>query len=358
MSVYGLDNKVAVITGAAGEIGSATAHLFARQGARLFLADLAYQKVETLAAEIGSRAVPFAADFSRVVDCRACIEAAVERLGRLDILVNNVGICPRTSFLDATEVDWERIVDVNQKSMFFCSQFAAPFLRQTKGRIISLGGTGPQDKICLPGAILNLRSPKVSCEFGTGAIRMQEVIEHYIARRIRRLRTAQGKTLQQISDITGLSKGLLSKIENCIVSPPIATLAKLATALGVPIGEFFETDDLEAGTFHFPKSKRKRVRGPRSELNYEYELLVGGRKRRDMQPMIISIDGRKSKFVLQEHPGEQFIFMLEGSMEYVVGDTTCSVEPGDCLYFDARMPHGPKLQKTQKASYLVVFSGS
>jgi transcriptional regulator with XRE-family HTH domain len=187
---------------------------------------------------------------------------------------------------------------------------------------------------------------------------LQDVIEHHIARRIRRLRNAQGKTLQQISDSTGLSKGLLSKIENCIVSPPIATLAKLATALDVPIGEFFEIDDLDAGSVYFPKSKRKTVQGRRSELNYEYELLVAGRKRRDMQPMIISIDGRKSKFALQEHPGEQFIFMLQGFMEYVVGDKTYTVEPGDCLYFDARMPHGPKLQKNQKANYLVVFSGS
>jgi len=138
MTGFGLDKKVAVITGAAGEVGSATARLFARQDARLLLADLADEKVKALALEIGSRAAPFQADFSRVTDCRACIEAAVERFGQLDILVNNVGICPRISFLDSTEEDWERIVAVNQKSMFFCSQFAAPFLRQTKGRIISL----------------------------------------------------------------------------------------------------------------------------------------------------------------------------------------------------------------------------
>lgn len=186
----------------------------------------------------------------------------------------------------------------------------------------------------------------------------EEVIEQHIARRIRHLRSARGMTLQEISDRTGLSKGLLSKVENCVVSPPIGTLAKLATALEVPIGEFFQTEDLDPGTVFFPKNTRKRVQGRRSQLNYEYELLVPGRKRRDMQPMIISIDGRNYKFALQEHPGEQFIFMLEGSMAYVVGDKTHTVQPGDCLYFDARMPHGPKLEKNQKARYLVVFSGS
>jgi transcriptional regulator with XRE-family HTH domain len=186
----------------------------------------------------------------------------------------------------------------------------------------------------------------------------EEIIEQQIARRIRQLRSTRGRTLQQISDKTGLSKGLLSKIENCIVSPPIGTLAKLARALDVPIGEFFETSDLDAGSVYYPKSKRKRVHGRRTELNYEYELLVSGRKRRDMQPMMISIDGRNSKFAFQEHPGEQFIFMLEGSMDYVVGDKTYEVQPGDCLYFDARIPHSPKLQENQQARYIVVFSGS
>jgi len=66
-----------------------------------------------------------------------------------------------------------------------------------------------------------------------------EIIEYRIARRIRQLRAAHELTLKGLSDLTGLSKGLLSKIENCKVSPPIGTLSKLATALSVPISEFF-----------------------------------------------------------------------------------------------------------------------
>lgn len=185
-----------------------------------------------------------------------------------------------------------------------------------------------------------------------------EVIEYQIARRVRRLRAARELTLKDLSDLTGLSKGLLSKIENCNVSPPIGTLSKLATALGVPIGEFFEEDDSEPGIVFFPKSKRQIVRGRRSSLNYEYELLVTGRKRREMQPMVVSINGRTYRFGLQEHPGEQFILMLEGEMEYIVGDKSYTVKPGDCLYSDSRVPHGPKLQKNQKARYLVVHTGT
>jgi NAD(P)-dependent dehydrogenase (short-subunit alcohol dehydrogenase family) len=138
MSLFRLDGKVALITGAAGEIGSAIARLFARQGCCLALADIERDRLRALGDEIGPPAAAFQADFSQAAGCRAAIDQAVTRFGRLDILVNNVGICPRKAFEDSTEEDWERIVATNQKSMFFCSQFAAPYLRRTKGRIISL----------------------------------------------------------------------------------------------------------------------------------------------------------------------------------------------------------------------------
>src|SRR5438445_604965 len=157
---------------------------------------------------------------------------------------------------------------------------------------------------------------------------------------------------------TGFSKGLLSKIENCNVSPPIGTLSKLAMALEISIGEFFETDDLDPGQIYFPKSKRQCVQGRRSYLNYTYELLVSGRTRRDMQPMLVTLNGKDYKFGLQEHPGEQFVFMLDGLMEYVVGDKACNMHPEDCLYFDARIPHGPKLEKNWTARYLVIHTGT
>ncbi|MEW5979326.1 MAG: cupin domain-containing protein [Acidobacteriota bacterium] len=184
---------------------------------------------------------------------------------------------------------------------------------------------------------------------------MSEVTEHRLARRIKGLRAARSMTLQQVSELAGFSPGMLSKIENALVSPSIATLAKLAEALDVPISEFFEGDQ-DAGTVFFPQSKRQTSPGRRSAMNYQYELLAPGRRRRDMQPMVVTLDGRTFKFALQDHRGEQFIYMLEGEMEYVVGDKTYSVREGDSLYFDARIPHGPKIPKNQKARYIVVFS--
>lgn len=163
-------------------------------------------------------------------------------------------------------------------------------------------------------------------------------------------------TLQQVSEIAGLSKGLLSKIETCHVSPPIATLAKIAEALDVSIGEFFEWSESYETLVYCPKSKRQSVRGRRTSSNYVYELLAPGRRHRDMNPTIVSIDGKTYKFSLLDHSGEQLVFMLEGEMDYVVGNQTYTMLPEDALYFDARSPHGPRLKKNQKARYLVVFS--
>lgn len=138
MSLFRLDGKVVIVTGAAGAIGSATARLLAAQGAQLLLADQAGEEVKALAQALGRDALDQTADVSLVSDCQAVVARAVQHFGKLDVLVNNVGICPRISFLDSTEADWERIVATNQKSMFFCSQAAAPYLRESRGRIVSL----------------------------------------------------------------------------------------------------------------------------------------------------------------------------------------------------------------------------
>lgn len=178
-----------------------------------------------------------------------------------------------------------------------------------------------------------------------------------LACRIRELRQRRGLTLQEVAGSAGFSKGLLSKIETGVVSPPIATLARLAEALNVPIGELFDVQGSDDEVVFFPKQSREQVRGRLSSFNYKYDLLVRGRKSRDMQPMMISVDGRTYKFKLMDHSGEQFVYMIEGEMDYVVGGSVFSVRPEDCLYFDARQLHGPKLKKNQKARYLVILAG-
>ncbi|PYV36856.1 MAG: hypothetical protein DMG06_29655 [Acidobacteria bacterium] len=98
MNLFRLDNKVAIIPGAAGAIGSATAKLLFEQGAQLLLADVSFEKVSDLAHSLDSKVLALKADFSLVSDCQAAVETATKHFGRLDILINNVGVCPRIPF--------------------------------------------------------------------------------------------------------------------------------------------------------------------------------------------------------------------------------------------------------------------
>ncbi len=141
MSGPRLEGKVAIVTGAGSRAagignGRATAVLFAREGARVLLVDReAAAAEETLAmikAEGGETEV-FTADVTRAEDCRAMVERAVARWGKLDILDNNVGIGGSGSVVQVAEEDWERVMTVNVKSMMLTGKFAVPAMAAAGG---------------------------------------------------------------------------------------------------------------------------------------------------------------------------------------------------------------------------------
>ena len=136
-----LEGKVAIVTGAGSSgpgigTGKATSILFAREGAKVLLVDrAAVHAEETLAAvrEEGGEASIFEADAIRSEDCQAMVEAAQIRYGGLDILFNNVGILSRGTVVDVTEEDWDRVLEVNLKSMMLTSKYAVPSMIQSGG---------------------------------------------------------------------------------------------------------------------------------------------------------------------------------------------------------------------------------
>jgi NAD(P)-dependent dehydrogenase (short-subunit alcohol dehydrogenase family) len=139
-----LAGKVAIVTGAGSRAegignGRAAAVLFAREGARVLLVDLHKEAAEAthalIAAEGGESAV-LAADVTRGDDCRGMVEEAVHRWGRLDILDNNVGIGSRGTVVDETEAHWERVMDVNVKSMMLTGKHAIPVMARGGGGAI------------------------------------------------------------------------------------------------------------------------------------------------------------------------------------------------------------------------------
>ena len=118
-----LDGRTVLITGAAGGIGAATARRLAAAGARLVLADLDGGGVEKLAAELGAAAV--AADVTRPADIARMVDEPYRRWGRLDVLFNNAGVIRVQPMLDVTEAEWDRVLDVNLRAVFFVLQAAA-----------------------------------------------------------------------------------------------------------------------------------------------------------------------------------------------------------------------------------------
>ena len=119
-----LQNRVAIVTGAARGIGLACAQRFAAEGATLVLADLD-DAAGTAAAAAISGATFVRADVSRKADVAALVQQTLDRHGRIDLLVNNAGITHACEFLDLAEEDFERVLAVNLKSMFLCGQAVA-----------------------------------------------------------------------------------------------------------------------------------------------------------------------------------------------------------------------------------------
>ena len=136
------DGKVVIITGGALGIGQATAWEFAKEGAKVAIADVNCEAGEATLAEVerlGGEGLMVEADVSDSSDCRRVVDATVGRFGGVDILFNNVGIQPPTSYVnveDTPESLWDRIIGVNLKSCFLMSKYSIPELRRRGGGVI------------------------------------------------------------------------------------------------------------------------------------------------------------------------------------------------------------------------------
>lgn len=140
-----LENRVAIITGAARGIGAATAERMGKEGARVAVVDIdlteANAVVETIRAA-GGDAVAFECDVAQPAKVEALVASVTAHFGRLDILVNNAGICPRISIEDMTESMFDKMININLKSIFFLSRAAGEAMKADGGRIINLSSTG------------------------------------------------------------------------------------------------------------------------------------------------------------------------------------------------------------------------
>jgi glucose 1-dehydrogenase len=143
-SVMNLKNKVAIVTGGNSGIGASIALELARQGADIVIDYIvdpnATLEVEKKILALGRQAVGVEADVSKIADLQRLIDTAVQKLGRVDIMVNNAGVETRTSVLETTEQQYDKVLNINLKSAFFGTQIAAKQMIKQKsgGRIINI----------------------------------------------------------------------------------------------------------------------------------------------------------------------------------------------------------------------------
>ena len=154
------------------------------------------------------------------------------------------------------------------------------------------------------------------------------------------LRAARGMTLDSLASATGLTKSYLSKIQNSRKLPPIATLSRIAQALGTGIGSFFG-DILEAheGASVVRRNERLPVVRGGTAFGYDYVSLAHQRLSKSMEPFVFTFPSKIDRHVFFDHGGEEFVFILAGKVVFQVGDERWTLQEGDSIYFDAAIPH-------------------
>lgn len=172
----------------------------------------------------------------------------------------------------------------------------------------------------------------------------EELKELNLGQKIKTLRQRKGVSLQRMAETTSLSEPLLSQIESEVVAPPVATLLKISKALNVNIGYFFQEEESGKRAVIVRKNERKqifrRIHEDPSKVGYYYESLAYPKADKHMEPFHVQFEVKNKEDILfLNHRGEEFVFILEGQLEFSYENETFTLNPGDSLYFDSSSPH-------------------
>jgi transcriptional regulator with XRE-family HTH domain len=168
-------------------------------------------------------------------------------------------------------------------------------------------------------------------------------LEVAIGQQVRALRKRLNLTVANVAKQAKLSSGMLSKIENGLTSPSLATLSALAHALNVPVTSFFRGYEEQRDVTMIKAGEGLVIERRGSGAGHQYQLLghtIG--KPYSIEPYVISISDMAEVFPVFQHAGTELIYMLEGKVAYRHANKTYELEPGDSLFFDAEASHGPE----------------
>ena len=166
----------------------------------------------------------------------------------------------------------------------------------------------------------------------------------HLGNTIRQLRLEHNLTIAAVSERAGISRGMLSKIENSLAATSLETLEQLANALGVTLAKLFQNYNLPRGAAQLvKKGEGMEVVRRGTSVGHTYQLLAYDQgPHKTFEPFLITLEDSLEQFPAFEHPGTEFIHMLEGTLEYRVGEETFVLNIGDSLTFRGEIPHRPE----------------
>lgn len=182
-------------------------------------------------------------------------------------------------------------------------------------------------------------------------------LELAIARRIRKHRKRQDWTLEDLSKVTGLSKGHLSQIENGEKVPPISTLTKIAFGLGTSITSLISGDNGQQVSGKITVGKvenRMPIVHTEASPKSLYESFGFTKQDRIMDTYVVTM-GHEFPPKAMMHVGQEFVYTLEGIQEFYYDGQTYRLAPGDAIYFDSDRPHMGRSISKEPARVLVVY---
>ena len=168
-------------------------------------------------------------------------------------------------------------------------------------------------------------------------------LEAAIGRQVRQFRQGLDMTVVELAKQAELSPGMLSKIENGMTSPSLATLSALAGALGVPVTSLFRKYEEQRDATFVKAGEGLMIERRGTRAGHAYQLLGHSlHKGVSVEPYLITLTEESEVFPLFQHSGVEFIYILEGEVLYRHGGRTYRMGPGDSLFFDSDAPHGPE----------------
>ncbi|TBL74694.1 XRE family transcriptional regulator [Paenibacillus thalictri] len=176
-----------------------------------------------------------------------------------------------------------------------------------------------------------------------------------LGRRIRLIRNEQKRTQDEIAIACGFTKSLLSKIESGKTMPAVATLMKIANALGVKVADLLEADSNNSTILIKADQYKDVSKWIKTNKGYSFFAFASERRDKIMQPYMFTAEKGEVKKRQFSHAGEEFIYVISGKMKYKVGGTEYELSPGDGVYFNSLEEHSVT-PITNQVKYIAIFT--